>query len=123
MIHLDTNFLIALENPAMPAAERFRSWLETEEELRVSALVWTEYLCGPLSAEKWEAAAILFPHREPYLPEDAPLAARLFNATGRRRGTMIDAMIAASALRCGAELATLNHDDFRPFQEFGLVLR
>jgi predicted nucleic acid-binding protein len=122
MIQFDTNFLVALEDPASVASERFKVWLSTEEELRVSALVWTEYLCGPLPAPKLEAAEVLFPVKEPFLPEDAPLAARLFNASGRRRGSMLDCMIAATALRCRARFATLNRDDFRSFADFGLEL-
>jgi len=122
MIQCDTNFLVALENPDSPASERFKVWLSAQEEIRVSALVWTEYLCGPLPATKLEAAEVLFPLRDPFLPEDAPLAARLFNASGRRRGSMIDCMIAATALRCRARFATLNQDDFKPFTDFGLEL-
>jgi predicted nucleic acid-binding protein len=54
-----------------------------------------------------EDAAELF--GEPVLFDgiDATLAAQLFNAGGRRRGTMIDSMVAAIAIRAGATLATV----------------
>lgn len=120
MIQFDTNFLVALEDPASPASGQFRVWLKADEEIRISTLVWAEYLCGPLQAERIEAADVLFPVKESFLSEDAQLAARLFNASGRRRGSMIDCMIAATALRCRARLATLNRKDFQMFAEFGL---
>lgn len=122
MIHLDTNFLIAIEDAHAPESKSFRAWLRAGEELSISSLAWTEYLCGPLPEKHIQAASILFPNPEPYLAEDCVLTARLFNHTGRRRGSMLDCMIAAIALRNNARLATLNVDDFRPFEKFGLQL-
>jgi len=122
MIHLDTNFLVAIEDAHGPESKSFRSWLRTGEEMSISSLAWTEYLCGPLPEKQIEAAGILFPNPEPYLAEDSVLAARMFHHTGRRRGSMLDCMIAAIALRNNARLATLNIADFRPFEKFGLHL-
>lgn len=122
MIHVDTNFLIALENPQSRAAAMFRDWLARGERVGLSALVWTEYRCGPLSAEKLEAAEILFPSPEPFLATDAALAAQLFNHGGRRRGILVDCMIAAIALRCHAPFATLDADHFAPFASQGLTV-
>lgn len=122
MIHLDTNFLIALEDPGSAATTRFRNWLATRERIGVCAIVWAEYLCGPLTAEKIRAVETLLPVREPFLAGDASEAARLFNAAGRRRGTMVDCMIAAVALRCQARFAPLNPADFRPLMSSGLRL-
>ena len=54
--------------------------------------------------------------------ETASLAARMFNSTGRRRGTLADCMIAATAMRADAALATSNREDFTCFVAQGLRL-
>ena len=122
MIMLDTNFLIALEEPGGEADRRAREWLGKGWPLGVCSIVWSEYLFGPLSAEKKTAADVLISWKEPFGVEDAPLAAHLFNRTGRRRGTFVDCMIAAVAIRCQAQFATFNRDDFTSFIDMGLNL-
>jgi len=122
MIHLDTCFLIDLGDPTTEAARRFAGWLNRGEQFSLSVLVWTEYCCGPLSSEKLGWADRLFEHKEPYVASDAAVAARFFNLGGRRRGTVMDCMIAATALRCRARLATSNPGDFRKAVELGLEL-
>ena len=54
--------------------------------------------------------------------EDAGTTAMLFNRAGRRRGSLLDCMIAAIALRAGAALATANQADFRRLRAAGLRL-
>jgi predicted nucleic acid-binding protein len=122
VIHLDTNVLIAMGDPDSKAAVACRTWLESGESLAMSALAWTEFCCGPLPASKLRAAEALLASIEAYLPADAELAARLFNRSGRRRGSMVDCMIAATAIRCRARLATHNAADFRPLVPHGLAL-
>ncbi len=68
-------------------------------------------------------ADVLISWKEPFGVDDAPLAAHLFNRTNRRRGTtFVDCMIAAAAIRCQAQFATFNRDDFIEFTELGLSL-
>jgi predicted nucleic acid-binding protein len=49
----------------------------------------------------------------PVTADHARRAADIFNAQGRRRGTLIDCLIAATAIVEDAELATANPGDFR----------
>ena len=107
MIMLDTNYLIAAEQPGSEVDRRLRQWLANGETFAVSTIVWTEYLCGPLAADKVAAVEFLVRRKESFLAADAPLTARLFNAAGRRRGTLTDCMIAAVAVNnCAAEGVT-----------------
>jgi predicted nucleic acid-binding protein len=53
---------------------------------------------------------------------DAGASARLFNLTGRRRGSLNDCMIAAIALRVDASVATTDVADFRRFEAAGLQI-
>jgi len=88
----------------------------------MSAIGWTEFLCGPADPDHVELAARVVANRLPFEEDDASLAARLFNETGRRRGSLVDCMIAATAIRGDAALATANPDDFRRFADAGLTI-
>jgi predicted nucleic acid-binding protein len=88
----------------------------------MSAVAWTEFLCGPLEERHRALAILIVPERVPFLDEDATVSAKLFNETGRRRGSLMDCMIAAVALRAGVPLATANVSDFRRLAEHGLVI-
>ena len=122
MIHLDTNFLIYALQPGSSQERRLFEWRSAGEAINLSAIVWTEYLCGPVSADDVRRATNLFPNPEPFLPVDSPIAAEWFNQTGRRRGSIMDCMVAAVSYRAGARLATENTQDFRLFVSLGLSL-
>jgi predicted nucleic acid-binding protein len=81
---------------------------------------WAEFLCGPLEAEDVDLANRIVGEPLAFLGDDARLTARLFNLAGRRRGSLVDCLIAATAVRAGAALATRNPADFRRFQSAGL---
>ena len=123
MIHLDTSFLIRAGAHGTPESRRLRSWLRRGEQVRISSVVWAEYLCGPVPASAAEDAAELFGEPVSFGATEATLAAQLFNASGRRRGTLADCMIAAIALGSGASLATSNVRDFQRLVEHGLELQ
>jgi predicted nucleic acid-binding protein len=120
MIHVDTSFLIRALAHSSPEDLLLREWLRTGTQLAMSSIAWVEFLCGPVESDNAELAARILPDRVPFVDEDAALAARLFNLSGRRRGALIDCMIAATALRLGASLATANAADFRKLSPTGL---
>ena len=88
----------------------------------VSTVAWAEFLCGPLTADELQLAARIVGPYQDFTPQHATIAARLFNTSGRRRGTMVDCMIAAVALGAGSQFTTANEDDFSRFAEQGLQL-
>jgi predicted nucleic acid-binding protein len=105
-----------------PQDKRVREWLRAGEGLGISALGWAEFLSGPIEAEAFAVVARLVPRCLPFGEDEAPLAARLFNDTGRRRGSLMDCMIAATAIRHRAALATVDERDFIRFASAGLKL-
>ena len=122
MIQLDTSFLIRSLVPGTPEDGQLRRWLEDRSLLSVSAVVWTEFLCGPLRTREIQLARQVVGDVLPYGADEAALAAELFNRSGRRRGTLVDCMVAATALCREAPLATANRADFRQFESSGLKL-
>ena len=101
MIHLDTNFLIQALVPNSAAEAKLQTWLRDGEDLGISSIAWSEFLCGPLTQNDETVAHILFPAPESFLAADAHRAAELFNATGRRSRSLADYQIAAIPRRTG----------------------
>ena len=122
MIHLDTSFLIRALDPGSPEDRRLRGWIRDGETLGMSAVAWTEFLCGPLARSEMELASEIVGVRREFTPDQAAIAARLFNDSGRRRGSLIDCMIAASAIADSVPIAAANVADFRRFEDSGLTL-
>lgn len=122
MIHLDTSFLIRSLVADTPQDRKLREWLSAGQPLGISCIAWAEFLCGPVQTRHLRLALEIVPEPEAFGVPDAELAARLFNQSGRRRGTLTDCMIAASALRVGGSLATANADDFGQFVSSGLTV-
>ena len=121
MIHLDTSFLIRALVRGSHEDTKLRGWLSEGQVLGMSAIAWTEFLCGPLEATAVELAARVVGPQVPFAADDAVVAAGLFNTSGRRRGTLMDCMVAATAIGNGAALATTNPSDFKRFEQRGLV--
>lgn len=120
MIHLDTSFLIRALVRGSPADRQLRAWLAEDTVVAVSVAAWAEFLCGPVEASHVELATRIIGDPVPMTPADASATARLFNLGGRRRGSFVDCMIAAIALRMSALLATGNPADFRRLEPGGL---
>ena len=99
MIHLDTGFLIRGLVPGSAEDRRLRTWMAEGMLLGVSTVSWAEFLCGPVQASDLELAARIVHEPVPLVAPDATMTARLFNLAGRRRGSFVDCMIAAIALR------------------------
>lgn len=122
MIHLDTSFLIRALHPGSPEDRKLRNWVGANEPLIISTVAWAEFLCGPLSDTELELTTRVVGRHSDFTREHAALAARLYNASGRRRGKLVDCMIAAVALTEGAAIATSNEADFRRFEASGLKI-
>lgn len=123
MIHLDANYLILGSIAGTPQSQDLRRWLKAGEETSASAIAWMEFVTGPVSPATVEAMRQMIEGRIDSLGEDeAELAARLFNATGRKRALRYDCLIAATAIQANARLATSNTNDYRLFFQHGLSL-
>ncbi len=70
---------------------------------------------GPLDQRQLALAAAIVGEPEPFVGQDSIQTSELFNRSGRRRGSLLDCMIAVTAIRVGASLATAFRDDFRRF--------
>ena len=123
MIHLDTNILIGSVTSPSPYEAQILAWLSSGEAFAVSAVAWSEFMNGPVSLRDVESARALLEGRVvPFGVDEAELASRLFNKTGRRRGTQSDCFIAATAICASASLATRNQKHFLPLVSEGLKL-
>ncbi len=125
-VHLDTSWLIRALVPGTQEGEQLVRWLASDTPLRMSTLAWAEFLCGPEPAgagAPWSAlAARVVRRRIPLSDDEAREAARLFSAGGRRRGSLADAVIAATAILDAAALATVDTRGFRAWEDAGLEL-
>ena len=122
MIHLDTSFLIRALVSGSAEDKALRAWIRKAAQVATSALTWSEFLCGPVSPDGIEMAAQLLGDPLAFGATEATAAAMLFNQSGRRRGSLVDCMIAAVAIEAGAGLATTNVRDFQRFEPLGLRL-
>ncbi len=120
LIHLDTSFLISALVPGTREDLRLRRWIQQGTVVSISSVAWAELLCGPVSEEDQQRVRKVIGIPLPLVDAEAVQAAELFNTGGRRRGTLPDCLIAATALKAEATLATGNPGDFRRFKHVGL---
>lgn len=121
-IHLDTNFLVNAMHADRPERSQLEEWLDQGADIRISAVAWAEFWCGPTTPDERSAASRLLPEPIPLTSSDAEVAARLFNISGRRRRSLEDCLIAAVAMASNAAVATSDYDDFRRFETEGLTV-
>jgi len=123
MIHLDTNYLIGLLVRGSREAAEVDQWLASGESLAASAIAWSEFLNGPVTAiEVSQVEMVLQSQIIAFGKAEAALASDLFNKTGRRRGSRFDCLIAATAVLHQATFATVNQSDFKAYTAHGLKL-
>jgi predicted nucleic acid-binding protein len=123
MIHLDTNYIIGLVTKESRLGPALQDWLTGGETLAASAIAWSEFVTGPVSAQQIrDASAVLGGRILPFGEREAVIAARLYNHAGRKRALRLDSFIAAVAISSSAPLATENQKDFVGFTDAGLRL-
>ena len=120
MIHLDTSFFVRALVPRSSQDRKLKKWLSEGASVGIGAIGWAEFLCGPVGPSQAALAARFLGEPVSFTAEDAELSARLFNLSGRRRGSLADCMVAATALRLDATLATANVIDVTRFDPAGL---
>jgi predicted nucleic acid-binding protein len=123
MIHLDANLLIAAVRSSDAHHSTASRVIAQPVYCGCSSVAWMEFHSKPVHPR--DEAALRSILRGGILPFDEPaavLAGRLYDQTGSKRRTRLDAMIAATAILAGAELATANPDDFASFVAHGLKL-
>jgi predicted nucleic acid-binding protein len=122
VICLDTNYLILGLVEESAEAQKLCAWSQSGETFCTTSTAWYEFLCGPVNATHVSTMRALLQSILPFTDQQAQEAARLFNATGRKRRLRVDAMIAAAATTHRVPLATSNQDDFADFVPLGLGL-
>lgn len=115
IVHLDTSVLVdALtgRRRSFPSLERT---VALGHVIAASALVLYEWRRGPRTPAELADQEALLPAVESreFGPAEALRAAHVYRSLTRARGRDMDIAIAACALEHGAQLWTLNRDDFR----------
>lgn len=122
MICLDNNYLILGVSEGTEESQSLVEWIEAGETLITPMPAWFEFICGPVTEDQKTTMRAFISQIVPFAEAQAVEAARLYNATRRRRSLRVDAMIAGTANMAQALLATRNRKDFMPFTNYGLVL-
>ena len=124
MVLADTSVLVAAFTGTKTSAPAMRALVHRGERLILCTLVLYEWLRGPRLPEELAIQEALFPAAValPFGPEEARVAAALYDAVERPRRREADLAIAACAIVRGAELWTLNPSDFRDLPRLELYV-
>lgn len=124
MIVIDTDVLIEIfDKKSKKGEEALKKVIESGEGIGITAVNLHEILYGLQKYAKPVKEIIQLPVLS-YTKEDASLAAEL-ELRAEKRGATIrrtDAMIAATTIKNGARLYTLNLRHFKPLEPLGLKL-
>ena len=115
MILLDTSALIGSLTGECRTAPTLASFVREGRRVGVSTLVLYEWWRGPRTDEELSDQEMLFPRDAafPFGVREAEIAAEIYRMMKRPRQRTVDIAIAACAIAQGAELWTLNPQDFR----------
>ncbi|HYE91839.1 MAG TPA: type II toxin-antitoxin system VapC family toxin [Terriglobales bacterium] len=115
MILLDTSVVVDAFAEGGNVFRRLRRAIAGGERLASCTLVIYEWQRGPRRPGEIAAQEVVIPAAEawPFGAAEAVLAAELYRRVRRARQREVDLGIAACALVRGAQLWTLNPDDFR----------
>lgn len=114
MILLDTSVLVDGLCGSKHSERRLTEIVSSGERVRVPAIVFYEWLRGPRTPEELEDQEDLLPRYNaiPFEYAEAAIAAQIYRSVRSPRSREIDIAIAATAIRQGANLWTLNRRDF-----------
>lgn len=114
IVHLDTSALVDAVAGERRAYDRLAELIHGGHRLAVSTIAIYEWLRGPRTERELRSQADLLPSGAMVLfgPNEAAVAARLYQSVRRPRGRDLDLAIAACALVHGAALWTANRKDF-----------
>jgi len=114
LIVLDTSVLVAHLGPSADTPGPMLDLLESDEAVRVPAVVLYEWWRGPRREHELEIQRRFFPQNQvlPFGAVEARTAAEIYRQVRRARGRDTDIAIAACALVAEAQLWTLNEKDF-----------
>ena len=115
IVHLDTSVLVDALTGRRRSFASLERTVAAGHIIATSALVLYEWRRGPRTPEELEDQEALLPAAltRAFGPAEALRAADLYRSLTRARGRDMDIAIAACALEHGAQLWTLNQDDFR----------
>lgn len=110
---LDKSFLIDALTDSKRQVPALCPGIDRGERMSIPSVVLYEWLRGPRSTQELVAQDVLLPSKRAidFGPEEARVAASLYQRVGRPRSREIDLAIAACAIVHVAEVGTLNQND------------
>ncbi len=114
MIVIDTSALVECLCGSRPLQPQLDEFLAEGELVLLPAAALFEWLRGPRNQQELFAQGLFFPNEKavPFGHVEAVIAAQLYRTVKSPRSREIDLAIAATAIRYGAALWTLNRRDF-----------